>query len=151
MRKNRRTIIVIFIVYLGLLAYFLFFSERMGREPGEEYMVNLVPFREIRRFAAYAKYFGEKRFRLFALNIIGNVAAFIPFGLLLPTVRSRRHYFGHALASGILFSLLIETVQLVTRVGTFDVDDIMLNAAGCVIGYLLFRLLQLRGRRSADV
>ncbi|MFR2190096.1 MAG: VanZ family protein, partial [Blautia sp.] len=41
---------------------------------------------------------------------------------------------------GFSFSLLVECTQLVTRVGTFDVDDLMLNTLGAVIGYLFFAL-----------
>lgn len=122
-------------IYLVLLAYFLFFSEALGRNVSESYRYNLEPFKEIRRFYTYRDTLGMSAF---LLNIVGNVAAFVPFGILRPLIGQRRHNFYRTMFQGFLFSLCIEISQLVSHVGSFDVDDIILNTAGILVGYILF-------------
>ena len=75
-------------------------------------------------------------------NLFGNIFAFVPFGVLLPLVFKRCNKVWYILINGAWFSLLIELFQLITRFGEFDVDDIMLNTFGALLGYLL--LISLR-------
>ena len=131
---------VLFILYLALLAYFMFFSEEFGRTDADrEYAYNLVLFREISR---YFLYYDRLGFTLFMINIVGNVAAFMPFGFILPVIsrRSRRWY--NTVMFGFLFSLTLETLQLVFRVGSFDVDDMVLNTLGASLGFVSYRVTQ---------
>ena len=73
---------VLFILYLCLLAYFMFFSESFGRtDTSRGYQYNLVPFKEISRYFRYYSTIGPL---LFLVNMIGNVAAFMPFGFFPP-------------------------------------------------------------------
>ena len=44
--------------------------------------------------------------------------------------------------TGFLFSLFVESVQLVSKVGSFDVDDMILNTAGAAIGYMMYTAVQ---------
>lgn len=139
---------VIFLCYLIFLAYFLFFSEDFGRGSHlqEEYAYNLVPFKEIRRFIVYRNVVGV---RSFLLNIVGNIVGFMPFGFFLPVISRRsRHWYNTVLLS-FLFSLCIETAQLIFKVGSFDVDDMLLNTIGGILGYILYRIVQrIRVRRK---
>ncbi|MEY8356188.1 VanZ family protein [Lachnospiraceae bacterium 54-53] len=139
---------VIFVFYLILLAYFLFFSDYFGRgsHVNEEYAYNLVPFKEIRRFIVYRHVVGT---RSFFLNIVGNIVGFMPFGFFLPVISRRsRRWFNTVLLS-FLFSLSIETVQLVFKVGSFDVDDMIMNTMGGILGYILYKMVQhIRVRRK---
>lgn len=138
---------LLFILYVLLLVYFLFFSEEYGRVAAEErvYRYNLVPFVEIRRFWVYRKQLGA-----FAVitNLFGNVIAFIPYGFILPVIAHKCRSGIFIIASGFILSFLVETVQLITKVGCFDVDDMILNTLGAVIGYLLFAVCNyLRSKR----
>ena len=83
----------------------------------------------------------------FIINIVGNVGAFIPFGFLVPVMyreqRNDKVIVGHYIRSfffvsflGALFSFFVETTQLLTKVGSFDVDDLFLNTIGVMIGYI---------------
>ena len=72
------------------------------------------------------------------LNIVGNMAAFMPFGFFLPEIWSRVDRWYTTTLLGAVFSLCIETTQLVFRVGSFDVDDLLLNTIGALAGYLTF-------------
>lgn len=125
----------VFAIYLVALVYFLFFCEQMGRVPSDDYKYSLVPFREIKRCIVHWRAMG-----LFhaALNLVGNVLCFVPFGFVLP-IMSRRHrgIFKITFLS-FLASLLVELIQLVSKVGSCDVDDIILNTLGGFLGYLAF-------------
>lgn len=136
-RRIRQTGVILFVIYVLLLIYFLFFSEAYGRvaEAEREYRYNLVPFVEIRRFWVYREQLG-----LFALftNIFGNVLGFVPLGCILPVIcRKWRNGF-LIILSGFGLSLCVETIQLITKVGCFDVDDMILNTLGAALGYLVF-------------
>ena len=92
---------------------------------------NFIPFKEIFRYQ-----FGH---RLFLKNIIGNVLLFIPYGFfatLYVDIKKGRNAFFLVL----LASFAIEFTQLgIGRV--FDVDDIILNVLGGMIGFYIYRIL----------
>lgn len=140
---------VLFILYLCLLAYFMFFSESFGRtDTGRGYAYNLVPFREITRYFKHYKVLG---FPLFIINIVGNVAAFMPFGFFLPIISRRSKKWYNTVMFGALCSLILETLQLVSRVGSFDVDDMLLNTLGTALGFICYQVIQgvrIRHRRK---
>ena len=144
---------VMFVIYLLLLIYFLFFAEEYGRKAATgELRYNLVPLREIQRFWKERETLGWKAV---VLNLLGNVAAFIPFGAILPVIAAKmreRLGFGRTVLNGFIFSLAVESMQLLTRVGSFDVDDLLLNTLGTALGYGLFamarRMLAGHGRKT---
>lgn len=128
----------LFIIYMMLLFYVVFFAEGMGRaEAASGYKYNLTLFREIKRYWRYLGDFDSLGWIAF-LNIIGNVLAFIPFGIFLPWLSEGRIKFIPAFICGFALSLTIETVQLIFKVGCFDVDDLVLNVVGAVCGYILY-------------
>ncbi len=128
---------VAFIFYIGLLVYFTIFAESMGRTVpivSSSYRYNLVPLKEIKRFLCNTDTLGWKPV---ILNVVGNVVAFIPFGYFLPRLFKYRIKFIRAALITFDLSLAIEIIQLLTRVGSLDVDDLFLNTIGGVIGYIL--------------
>lgn len=143
-KKNRKKSIrileiVLFAVYLILLCYFLFIAERMGRSFAERtYHYNLMPFKEIRRFWTYRNTLGY--WSVF-LNLVGNVVAFLPFGILLPRLFPRCRKFLLTTLFSFEFSLCVEFIQLVGKVGSFDVDDLLLNTLGGALGFLIYRFV----------
>lgn len=72
------------------------------------------------------------------LNLYGNTIAFIPFGMLLRWARNKNTTFVQALLYSLGFTLAIETVQYITKLGVFDIDDIIMNTLGGVIGYCIY-------------
>jgi glycopeptide antibiotics resistance protein len=135
----RRLGILLFVTYILLLLYFLFFSEEFGRTAlvQQEYRYNLHPFRELKRFWVYRRQLGNLAV---AVNLFGNVIGFLPFGFMLPVILRSTRSFWVITLSGFSLSLLVELVQLITKVGCFDVDDLILNTLGAVIGYVLFKI-----------
>ncbi len=135
---------VLFVLYIIFLIYFLCLAEWYGRTgTGEEYRYNLELFKEIRRFITYREQLGM--FAVFA-NLFGNILIFVPYGFFISMAAVRRGFFKTLFLSFGL-SLCVETVQLFTRVGSFDVDDILLNTAGGVLGYILFAICSAIRRR----
>ncbi len=127
---------ILFAIYMMLLIYFLFFAESYGRAQGlEEYHYNLVPFREIGRYLRYPDVLGTYAV---VTNLAGNIIGFLPFGAILPVLKRNLRSFGRILLLSFELSGMIEVAQLLTRVGSFDVDDIILNTLGGVLGYGIF-------------
>ena len=126
---------ILFVLYIIFIIYFLIFSDWYGRT-GEmqEYHYNLVLFKEIKRFWEYRDQVGM--FAMFT-NLFGNVIIFMPFGFFMPMASKYRSLFSTVFYSFAL-SLCVETFQLVTKVGSFDVDDLLLNTIGGLAGYILF-------------
>ena len=91
--------------------------------------INLVPFTYL---------FDYEKLHEALLNLVGNVLMFVPVGIVLPSVYRRLNTHGRAIAAGVGFSLAIELMQLpfVDRVS--DIDDLLLNSAGYLLGYLIY-------------
>ncbi|MGN0249799.1 MAG: VanZ family protein [Oliverpabstia sp.] len=136
-KRIRRVSWILFVLYIMLLIYCLFISEGFGRKNFFElrYRYNLVPFQEIQRFWVHRKKVGNQ---IAFMNIAGNVIGFLPYGFLLPILNRRFRNIWLAGLMGFGFSLSVETIQLVFRVGCFDVDDLILNTLGTVLGYCMF-------------
>ena len=128
---------LLFIIYMCVLVYVVFFAEAMGRTPQDGYVYNLTPLKEIKRFMKYI-WDNDALGRVARLNIFGNIIAFIPFGIYLPYTSESKLGFISTFLYTFSLSLTIELVQLITKVGSCDVDDIILNALGGVIGYILW-------------
>lgn len=102
------------------------------------YRANLVPFHEIRE--NIYEILNNRNVTSF-INFAGNIVAFIPLGLMLPILFNHRKMpFSKVLFISLFVSLAFEMTQLVLSIGTFDVDDLILNTSGGAIGYLIFRL-----------
>ena len=127
---------IIFTMYIIMLFYFMLFSERYGRTIiHSDYNYNLKLFKEIKRFWNYRDVLGTESV---VLNLGGNVAGFIPFGIMIPILSKKRRNFFLVTILTLEFSLLIEVTQLITKAGSFDVDDLLLNTLGGSIGYIVF-------------
>jgi glycopeptide antibiotics resistance protein len=78
--------------------------------------------------------FSEQGFLIAGVNLLGNVALLVPVGLLIPLV-FKNITWKKSLILAIFTGLSIEVMQVVTNLGIFDVDDIILNALGVMAGY----------------
>jgi len=102
---------------------------------------NFIPFKEIFRYKIGS--------RLFLKNVVGNVLLFLPYGFFAS------YYLKEEKARLILFltvvgSCVIETVQMsIGRV--FDVDDILLNTIGGLLGFYLYYFLIYVSKKIPDV
>jgi glycopeptide antibiotics resistance protein len=79
------------------------------------------------------------------VNLFGNIIPFMPIGLLAPLV-VRSISWQKALVLGVFTGLSFEVMEVVFRVGIFDVDDVILNAFGVMVGYGVFVMFQRRAQ-----
>ncbi|MDD3048438.1 MAG: VanZ family protein [Bacilli bacterium] len=116
---------LIFVIYVLILFYVVTFQD-------ESYgTTNLIPFKEMLRYDVGSK--------LFFKNIIGNIVLFIPFGIFVSYFIHNRKFLPIFFLS-LVSSLSIELTQ--SKIGrVFDIDDIMLNVMGGILGYFIYLLL----------
>lgn len=113
---------------LSIVYIFLLFQLLTKVELNTNSGYNLVPFTEIFRYK-----FGSS---LFMYNVVGNILAFVIFGLIVSSYIKPKTCLAPFLTS-LVVSTTVEFVQL--NIGrSFDVDDIILNVLGGIIGYLLY-------------
>jgi Glycopeptide antibiotics resistance protein len=95
---------------------------------------NIYPFKTILLFLTYRSKFD---FMALFINLAANVITFIPLGFLAPMLFKKLD----KLIIMVLFSVFLitglEALQFVLNVGVFDVDDIILNTIGCVLGFFM--------------
>ena len=95
------------------------------------FWINLTPFVNLLDYEA-------KREML--LNVIGNSTMFIPTGIMTPLIYKRK--FPGTILTGFLLSLVIEIIQLPFSTRCSDVDDLILNTLGCLVGYGIYALVK---------
>lgn len=95
---------------------------------------NFIPFKTIKMYIKYADKLNSFE------NLAGNILAFVPFGFLLPLVRKTESNLADVFANALILVVGIEVFQLFSAFGAFDVDDIILNCLGAVIGYFVYNI-----------
>ena len=127
---------LLFLSYIAFMIHVLFISSYYNRVP-RDISYNLTPFRTI---GMYIKYFRSFNIEIWLTNLLGNVVVFMPLGILLPIIYRKARGFFSILLITMITSFIVECTQLVLRVGSFDIDDIILNTLGGIIGYLTYKL-----------
>lgn len=136
----------LFVVYAALMLWLLF-----GRSPGwidglgyREILklnINLHPFYTIDNYVnVITKYPNSPYYTQCVIELAGNILMFIPAGWLLPRLFQPMRKFFPFLLTCLLSILFVEALQLFTLLGHFDVDDIILNLTGMLLGYILYAL-----------
>lgn len=137
---------IFFMLYLMLLITLTLFDSSWGRngfaiKDFKVYIkqsVNLVPFKTI---INYIKEFNSMySTRQIMFNLLGNICAFMPMALFLPLLFKKQSKFKNFIITMIIIILGIESLQLITTSGRFDIDDLILNLFGAVIMYLLLNI-----------
>lgn len=143
-KSNRQPFVrLLFLVY-GLVLLWLLFGRPQGWVESLSYKqmlrqnVNLTPLLTIKNYWYVVRHGTDAALiRHCAINLAGNVLLFIPIGYWLVRLWPRFRNFFLFLATCAGTILLIEALQLFTLLGSFDVDDIILNLSGMTLGYLL--------------
>jgi glycopeptide antibiotics resistance protein len=95
---------------------------------------NLIPFHEISSTIHDVSSHG-------LFNLIGNIAIFMPYGIFLGIMaRNKSISFIGVFIHSIGLSLCLESAQVLFSIGSFDVDDLILNSSGGLIGFITFKL-----------
>jgi glycopeptide antibiotics resistance protein len=101
-----------------------------------------VPFKTILNYLS-----GEPTWNIAIRNIVGNIILFVPLGFFLQFF-CRSITWKFVLLATFIISVVIEITQGIFRVGIFDIDDILLNVFGAIIGYGIYVCLKLIFRKS---
>ncbi|OZB99048.1 hypothetical protein CJP46_00650 [Paenibacillus sp. XY044] len=129
--------------YTLLLLYWMFLG--FGRRPGSSFHYNVIPLRTIRLYIQYGWTMSPI---IWIINLFGNMAVFVPFGLLLPLLIKKLQSWLVLTAVFVSFILIVERAQMLLRVGSFDVDDVILNTFGVWIGWTISSIW--RGRIGTE-
>ena len=136
----------LFIIYMLLLSKYILFT-RMHTDP-ENYIsithiktsinsglrkANMKPFKTIKLMYNGGRISTESQYK----NLGGNLLGFVPLGIFLPLLFKRLKSFAAVIAVVFAVSLAYEIIQLCTGLGVFDVDDLILNTAGGIIGFIV--------------
>ncbi len=107
---------------------------------------NFVPFHTIKMYIDYAYKLNSVE------NLAGNILVFVPFGFLFPLVFQDGWKFSVMFLNAFTFVLGIETFQLFSAFGAFDVDDILLNCLGAALGFGIYKgMREWKRRKPADM
>lgn len=90
---------------------------------------NLIPFKTILPYLL-----GKNGLLIAALNIGGNIILFLPIGFLLPTLFSRISWI-KIISIAIATGIIVEGIQAILHIGIFDIDDVILNGLGLILGF----------------
>ena len=140
-----------FVIYVFVVFSILFLGGRNGmiyEESFWEYLrhaVNPIPFKTI---WGYVTDVIEQRWmvRLAVRNVLGNFILFYPMGFFLPCLSKRVRTVRKSLLISLCTILAAEIVQLIFRLGIFDIDDLILNMTGWLFGYFTLSIPLLRKR-----
>jgi len=143
----RNFLTIIFVYYLLILINMLFWDSYFGREvhsilPLGEYLqeiCNFRPFATVRRYL-YAYEIGAVSLRITMINLCGNFCAFMPMGIFLPLLFRKCRNISFFTLCIALTVCGVEILQIITRLGIGDIDDIILNLAGALLAYSLMQL-----------
>lgn len=84
----------------------------------------------------------------FGAGTVLNAVMFVPLGIMLPLIWRRKARLASVVGFGFLFSLAIELSQL-TNNRTTDIDDLLMNTLGTLVGFGLFKLWEFLSTRTA--
>ncbi|MBQ9167600.1 MAG: VanZ family protein [Oscillospiraceae bacterium] len=135
----------IFFLYCAIVLILLFCRSQfdLGLPYWEQIRMNLnlIPFRSISIYLYLLIHRPNKALVFYSLtNFIGNIVLFIPFGFLFPCLERNKRSLMRMLLTALRLISLLEIAQLLTLLGSFDVDDIILNLSGVALGYLPFHI-----------
>lgn len=117
--------------FLSFVLYMFLLFELVTSTDFESYSNNFIPLKEIMRYSYTSK--------LFFKNVLGNVLLFVPFGYFVNKILKNKSMIVATFIT-LITSTSIEIIQM--NIGrSFDIDDIILNLIGGLIGYLVYKFL----------
>ena len=139
-RTPRQIVIrLLFLSYCALMLWLLF-GQRLD-VGAAEHNWNLVPLQTLKLYVKMLQNtHNAYLFRHALINLVGNVLMFVPLGLFLPSIWPRFRSFWSCSLCLLLVIIAVELIQYLTNLGSCDVDDLILNVPGALIGWGIYRL-----------
>ncbi len=117
--------------YTLFLLYLMFFG--FGRSQYDINIVRLIPM-----FSTVGFVKQTILWKTIIINIFGNILIFVPFGFL-GIVFPKLNNFWILILDFLFAIIIVESLQYFTRLGVFDIDDVILNTVGVAIGFWIYR------------
>lgn len=117
--------------YTLFLLYLMFFA--FGRSQYDINIVRLIPM-----FSTVGFVKQTILWKTIIVNIFGNILIFVPFGFL-GIVFPKLNQFWILILDFLFAIIIVESLQYFTRLGVFDIDDVILNTVGVAIGFWIYR------------
>lgn len=137
--KYRKWFLVGFAVYV-LLMLWLLFGQRWGQWTGG---LNLEPLDTVRSYFWVLRYSRDAELiRHAVVNLAGNVLMFVPLGFFVPALWQKMDKIYWHIPAMLGTIVAIELLQLITRLGSCDVDDLILNLVGTTLGFALWKIIR---------
>jgi glycopeptide antibiotics resistance protein len=146
---GKLTLIIILCLYLAILTKLVLFKYISLHDiinhfnfTYDEYhwrSNNFVPFKTI----YFYLFLAEINLNIRIENLVGNIIGFAPLGFILPLLSRKFQKLAIVMLTTFCLSLTFELLQILFEFGSFDVDDLILNTLGGVIGYLPFKIFYL--------
>ncbi len=135
--------IATFLVYLFVLFILLFMGNRalFHDESIIEYFLsrmNLIPFKTIGEYVT-ALFTGRMNWNIPVTNLLGNFLIFLPMGIYIPFFIRKIDTKGRFALIMLTVLLTVEILQLLLMRGAFDIDDLILNLSGAMVGFLIWK------------
>ena len=148
-REIQLLLVYVCIVVVARFAFFPFSKVNGEIQPLVYESAKVYPFRI--NWIPFVNLFDYPEMRDILINVIGNTAMFIPLGIVWPSVYKGLDTHWKVISAGIGVSLCIEILQLPFYDRVSDVDDLLLNSLGFIIGYLLYLLAKLVSKKVSRI
>ncbi len=146
---KREAILLLVYLNLAVVLRFAFFPMHLSAGRVRPLVIRLSGLSSPRlNWVPFVNLFDYTRRRTLLTNVLGNMALFLPSGFLLPLAYPRLNRLWKAILTGVVMSLCIELLQLPISSRVSDVDDLILNTLGFLLGYGLCAALQHGLRRA---
>jgi len=148
-------LIAVFIVYLGVVAALTILPTHAPRFRSR-YLdhINVIPFEYSFKCFLVPKTMHPNLLPFCLRNTLGNIALFLPLGILLPLVSKRYRSLGRVALIALCLSLTIEMIQFLSQfIGnprSVDIDDVLLNTIGACLGLLIYWLNSTKSSTTSD-
>ncbi|MDO5293613.1 MAG: VanZ family protein [bacterium] len=150
-KKQRRQVVkgvtwAVFVTYGFILASILFLGQRDNGITYEyegvmdylRYSVNLISFSTIIMYLE-SLVSGHINVSTIIENLVGNLLLFMPMGIFLPSLFKRVRSWGAFVGRMLFLICTVEVVQIFTRTGAFDIDDVILNLSGACLMFWIVK------------
>jgi glycopeptide antibiotics resistance protein len=124
-------------IYILFVVRTLFLNDRINGFYLMGYDYNLIPFKTI---ATYITRYNHYNFNTWFNNLFGNIILFIPFGFSTLYFLRKLRYFKSFVLFILAVTVILEMSQMLLHVGSLDIDDVILNSIGGIIGFVFYKM-----------
>ena len=136
---KREAVLVLMYINLTVIIRFVFFPRELvdgHLQPLVFQAATVFPLRI--NLVPLVHLFDYNNVRDVVWNVVGNGAMFVPSGIVLPVVYRQLNDFWKVVAAGAFISLCVEILQLPFPSRATDIDDLIMNTLGVMVGYGIY-------------